>query len=129
MRVALPVVMATLTLTLASPPTPALQARDDVSPLDSIQMTDAQIGWAATTRCGPCPPHVVSGLMLRTTSGGTQWKDVTPVDSSGKRIDVFQFYAFNTHIAWAMQPGTGATTIRSSVLLTVVVRGTALPSQ
>ena len=112
MRVALPVVMATLTLTLASPPTPALQARDDVSPLDSIQMTDAQIGWAATTRCGPCPPHVVSGLMLRTTSGGTQWKDVTPVDSSGKRIDVFQFYAFNMHIAWAMRPGTGATTMK-----------------
>src|SRR2546427_11792735 len=111
MRAALPVVMATLTLTLASPPTPALQARDDVSPLDSIQMTDAQIGWAATTRCGPCPPYVLSGLMLRTTSGGTQWKDVTPVDASGQRINVFHFHAFNSHIAWVMSAGTGTTSI------------------
>jgi photosystem II stability/assembly factor-like uncharacterized protein len=42
----------------------------------------------------------MSGLMLRTTNGGAHWKDVTPVDSSGQRVDVPYFYAFNSHLAW-----------------------------
>ncbi|MGH2425550.1 MAG: WD40/YVTN/BNR-like repeat-containing protein [bacterium] len=47
--------------------------------------------------------------MLRTTSGGTQWKDVTPVGSSRQRIDVHYFYAFNSHIAWVAGTSRGAT--------------------
>ena len=100
MRAALTIAIATLTLGLASGLTPALQVRDDVSPVESIRMIDAEIGWAVTARCGPCPPHRESGLMLRTASGGTDWKDVTPADTSGRRIDVPYFHAFNSHIAW-----------------------------
>jgi len=100
MRVALPIAMASLILVLASRPMDG-QMRTAVSPLGSIQMIDAQIGWAVTRRCGPCPPQVMSGLMLRTTNGGTQWNDVTPVDSSGQRVDFHYFHAYNSDLAWA----------------------------
>src|SRR2546426_7578696 len=98
MRVLLSIVMATLILGLASRPSPALQVRDTVSPLDFIHVIDAETGWAMTAYCGPCPPHVVSGLLLRTTSGGIVWADARPVDSSGQRIDVGFLYA-NSDIA------------------------------
>jgi len=99
MRGALAIAIVTLIFGLASRPTSALQSSDSFSPLDSIQMIDAQIGWAVTARCDPCPPDIVSGLVLRTTNGGTQWKDVTPADSSGKRTGVIDFYVFNSQIA------------------------------
>src|SRR2546427_1922922 len=109
MRVGLAFTMATLALAMASQPLHALQVRDDVSPLGSVRMIDAQIGWAVTPRCGPCPPRVVSGLLLRTTNGGTQWKDITPVDSSGQGVDVPYFHAFDSRIAWAPNPSRAAT--------------------
>jgi hypothetical protein len=77
MRVTLVIAMATLTLGLASRPMNG-QMRTAVSPLGSIQMIDAQIGWAATRVCGPCPPQVMSGLMLRTTNGGPTGKTSRP---------------------------------------------------
>src|SRR2546426_1981188 len=100
MRGGLGIAMATLTLGLALGSASALQVPTDVSPLASIQMIDVQTGWAATPLCGPCRPQVTSGLMLRTTNGGTQWNDVTPAHSSGQKVEVPYFYALNTHLAW-----------------------------
>ena len=109
MRVALAIAMATFTLGLTSQPMHG-QMRTDVSPLKSIQMIDALIGWAATRQCGPCPSQHISGAMLRTVKGGTQWNDVTPLDSSGQRITVVSFHALNALVAWATGAATGAPT-------------------
>lgn len=101
MRAALAIAAMIVTLGFASRQTSALQGRENVSPLGLIRMMDGQIGWATTARCGPCPPQVLSGQLVRTTNGGTNWKDITPVDSSGKRIEVPHFYAYDAHYAWA----------------------------
>ncbi len=107
MRVLFHIAISTLILVLASRPMHG-QMHTPVSPLHSIQMIDSQIGWAATRVCGPCLPQMVSGLMLRTTNGGTEWNDVTPVDSSGQRGDVLYFYVLNSHFAWVEKPSTAA---------------------
>ena len=101
MRVALVIAAVTLTLGLTSRPTSALQGNDSVSPLVSLQMIDAQIGWAVTAGCDPCPLNILPGLVLRTTNGGTKWEDITPVDSSGKRTGVIYLYALDSQIALA----------------------------
>ena len=101
MRVALVIAAVTLTLGLTSRPTSALQGNDSVSPLVSLQMIDAQIGWAVTAGCDPCPPNILPGLVLRTTNGGTKWEDITPVDSSGKRTGVIYLHALDPQIALA----------------------------
>ncbi len=100
MRVVLVIAMATLTLGLVSPPMHGQTSAGNAPALATIDMIDAQTGWAATRVCGPCPPQVRSGSLLRTTTGGTQWIDVTPVDSSGQTVEVPYFYAFDTHLAW-----------------------------
>jgi len=117
MRGRLGIAMATLTLGLALGSASALQVPTDVSPLASIQMIDVQTGWAVTPLCGPCRPQVTSGLMLRTTNGGTQWNDITPADSSGQKVDVPFFYAFDTHLAWVEE--TSMTTPITEIFRTV----------
>jgi photosystem II stability/assembly factor-like uncharacterized protein len=49
-------------------------------------------------------------MLLRTTSGGIQWTDVTPVDSSGHKIDGPYFHAFNSRIAWVEKVSLAAIT-------------------
>src|SRR5437667_9525795 len=101
MRVALAIAAVTLTLGLTSRPTSALQGSDSGSPLVSLQMIDAQIGWAVTAGCDPCPPNIEPGLVLRTTHGGTRWEHSTPVASSGKRTGVTYSNALDSQIALA----------------------------
>lgn len=76
----------------------ASPSSDTVAPIVGIYMMDAQNGWAITARCDPCPPNVTSNLLLRTADGGTRWKDVTPVDSSGTRTRFYGFYPLNSQI-------------------------------
>lgn len=102
MRLILAIATGILALGLVPRPMHGLQISSDASPVETIRMVDAQNGWAVTARCGPCPPHVVPGLLLRTTGGGTQWNDVTPLDSSGKRGDVAYFNVFDSLTAWAV---------------------------
>src|SRR3989442_12267194 len=88
--------IATMILLLGpvSRPTSAMQGSDNVSPLVFMQMISAELGWAQTARCDPCPPKVISGLMLRTTDSGTRWQNISPLDPSGKRIEVGNIYYF-----------------------------------
>jgi photosystem II stability/assembly factor-like uncharacterized protein len=105
MRTALIIVVLTFTLGLASRPIHGQMPAVDTPPPESIDMLDTQSGWARLLdyRSG------VSMLLL-TTSGGTQWEDVTPIDSSGHRIDVAYFHAFNSRIAWVEKAPLAATT-------------------
>lgn len=129
MRTALAIAAMTFTLGFASRPTSALQGSENVSPLGLIRIIDAQIGWATTARCGPCPPQIMSGRLVRTANGGTRWIDITPVDSSGKRIEVSYFYAFDASYAWAEKDPSLPLALRSFAPLTAVARGKALPSR
>jgi photosystem II stability/assembly factor-like uncharacterized protein len=105
MRTALVIVVLTFTLGLASRPIHGQTPAVDTPPPESIDMLDTQSGWARLLdyRSGV-------SMLLRTTSGGTHWEDVTPIDSSGHRIDVAYFHAFNSRIAWVMKAPLAATT-------------------
>jgi photosystem II stability/assembly factor-like uncharacterized protein len=61
--------------------------------LKILRMVDGQTGWAAT---------VTGGRLLRTTDGGTNWSDVTPLNSSGQKIRVWNITALSSLIAWVM---------------------------
>lgn len=101
MRSTMATVVAALTLgflhgpglaqTSGPSPTPCIMFRGacDAPSLESVHMIDAQAGWAVTYG------YDVNAL-LRTTDGGTHWKDVTP--SSGQRI--FGLYAATALVAW-----------------------------
>jgi photosystem II stability/assembly factor-like uncharacterized protein len=76
----------------------------DPPALKTIHMVDAQTGWAVTD------PLYVS-LLLRTSDGGTHWKDVTPLSSSGSKIRVIEVTVLSSLIAWVTGAGTfGSTT-------------------
>jgi photosystem II stability/assembly factor-like uncharacterized protein len=87
----------------------ALQSSDNISPVTFLRMISTEIGWAQTDICDPCPSNVISGLMLRSTDGGTRWQNVSPLNPSGNRIEVGDiyrfahvggFYALNSQTAW-----------------------------
>ncbi len=104
MRVALGIAIATLTLGLASRPMHAQMRAGDVPALERIHMVDRQIGWAVTDRSRV-------GLLLRTDDGGTRWRDVTPLSSSGQKIGVFEITVLSSLIAWVLPTDTiGSTT-------------------
>ena len=93
--------MATLTLGLAAWPThgqiPAggAPATDtDTIHIESIHMVDAQSGWATLVEY-----QFGASAVLRTTDGGTQWRDVTPLGKSAQRIRVWRFTALSALIA------------------------------
>src|SRR5688572_17564778 len=92
MRIVLAIAMATFTLGLASQPMHGQMPTGDAPALNTIYMLDALAGWAVT----------VGGAMLRTTSGGIQWTDVTPLNASGQGITVVSSHALTPLIAWAV---------------------------
>lgn len=95
MRVVLVIVIMTLTLGLGYWPVLA-SARVEAPALDSIHMVDALAGWALTvTR------ESSANELLRTTDGGLQWTDVTPLNSSGQRIRVGDLAVLNSLVVWA----------------------------
>jgi photosystem II stability/assembly factor-like uncharacterized protein len=65
-------------------------------------MMDAQSGWAVLS-----DSQTKERLLLRTSDGGIHWKDVTPQDSTGRKIIVNQAYAsapmpLSSAIAWVL---------------------------
>jgi photosystem II stability/assembly factor-like uncharacterized protein len=76
MRVTPVIAMATLALGLVPRPMLA-QGRVDIPALESIHMFDALIGWAVTHDQNASFGSPTNGL-VRTTDGGTNWRDVTP---------------------------------------------------
>ena len=109
MRTALAIFILTLTLWLAAwptqrqIPTSGASATDtDTIHMESIQMVDAQSGWATLVEY-----TFGASAVLRTADGGTQWRDVTPLGSSGKRIRVWRFTALSALIAWVATAPAG----------------------
>lgn len=105
MRFALVITTAILTLGLASQSTHGQARAGDAPALRTIHMVDAQTGWAILINYG-------SGSVLgRTTDGGNHWIDVTPVSSSGQKVNVWRITVLSSHIAWVMPSGpVGSTT-------------------
>jgi photosystem II stability/assembly factor-like uncharacterized protein len=102
MRRALAFVLATLLLGLASRPIHGQMREEDNPALKALYMVDGQTGWAAT---------VTGGRLLRSTDGGTNWNDVTPLNSSGQKIWVLDIItALSSLIAWVIPGGTNAST-------------------
>lgn len=94
--------MLVLSILWLSQPIGAAQARG-VPPLALIKMIDARTGWAMTSSCTSCRPSV--RLVLRTTNGGRQWREVTPLTPagpSGERIYVHWLYAVDGRNAWVV---------------------------
>jgi photosystem II stability/assembly factor-like uncharacterized protein len=64
--------------------------------MEEIQMVDMQSGWARTRD---------DYVLLRTSDGGTSWRDFTPVNSSGDKIRVVRIAALPSNIAWVVAGG------------------------
>src|SRR5574340_34222 len=90
---ALAFVLATLMLGLASRPIHGQMREEDNPALKALRMVDGQTGWAAT---------VAGGRSLRSTDGGTNWSDITPLNSSGQKIWVSDIAPFSSLNAWVM---------------------------
>src|SRR2546426_5169842 len=104
MRVVLAIAMATLTVGLASRPMFS-QSLGDTTGFESIRIIDSLTGWAVAQ-------DLSSGVfaLVRTTDGGSRWRDVTPT-STGRRIRDFRITVLSSHIAWVMPYGfSGPTT-------------------
>jgi photosystem II stability/assembly factor-like uncharacterized protein len=101
MRTALAIIMLTFFLGLVSRPIPGQMRAGDTSALDDIHMIDRHTGWAITSRShvGVCGRE---SCLLRTTDGGSQWRDVTPTSSSGQRFRVSRISALSSLIAWVL---------------------------
>lgn len=97
MRVVLIFVEVILTLGLASQPMHGQTPAADASALVTIRMVAAQTGWAILI-------DKLSGAsaLLRTTDGGTHWRDVTPLTSSGSKIRVLRITVLSPLIAWVV---------------------------
>src|SRR3989442_6467918 len=102
MRTALAIVVLTFTLGLVSPLIQGQTREGDTSTvLDEIHMIDRLNGWAMTHRrhvsvCGR------ESCLLRTTDGGSRWRDVTPISSSGQKVRVSRISALSSLIAWVL---------------------------
>jgi photosystem II stability/assembly factor-like uncharacterized protein len=95
MRAAIAIVIVILTLGLVYEPAPAQTQAGDLPALESIRMVDALTGWAVTHEQG-------ENALLRTTNGGTQWREVTPLSSSRQQIAVFRVAVLTSLIAWVL---------------------------
>jgi photosystem II stability/assembly factor-like uncharacterized protein/Tol biopolymer transport system component len=69
-------------------PLPALQAGQPLT-LTSLRMIDLRTGWATEA----------SGHILRTSDGGSTWRDVTPPEGAYRAAN---FYALDAAHAWAV---------------------------
>ncbi len=105
MRATWAIVIATLTLGLVSRPMHGQTQAADAPPPETIHMVDAQSGWATLRDY-----HSGVSILARTASGGIQWEDVTPVDSTGHRIEIPYFHAFNSRFAWVEKVSLATTT-------------------
>ncbi len=93
MRGAIAVVLGTLILSFGRGPALAQTHAGETPALESIHMTDELTGWAVT--------HEVNGL-LRTSDGGLHWKDVTPRNSSGQRVEIHAVAVLTSLMAWGV---------------------------
>ncbi len=102
MRRALAFVLATLILGLASQPITG-QLREENNPaLKALRMIDGQTGWATT---------LTGGRLLRSTDGGTNWSDVTPLNPSGQKVWVSAtITAISSLVAWVIAAGSNTPT-------------------
>src|SRR3989475_12049905 len=60
-------------------------------------MIDTQTGWARWV-----DKLSDATMLLRTTDGGTHWKDVTPLSSSGRKVYVARITVLSPLIAWVV---------------------------
>jgi len=115
MRAALAIVMTTLALGGTSRLMLAQVPADATTGFESIRMIDATTGWAVTDGryVGVCGKE---GCLLRTTDGGANWREATPLRSSGSEIRVWKFTVLSSLIAWVVPgdtQGTNAQIFRS----------------
>ncbi len=90
MRPAIAIVIVALALGPGYGPVLAQTRPSTVPALESIRMINALTGWAVTA----------TKALLRTTDGGTNWRDVTPLSPPGHRIVVDHVAVLASLIAW-----------------------------
>lgn len=78
----------TLTLGVALRPLPAQPPNTGLA-MESIDMIDAQIGWAVVRDPKAAPGDPAAQALIRTTDGGSTWRDVTPLDRQKKQFTHF----------------------------------------
>lgn len=101
MRLAIAIVIAVLVLSRGYGPALA-QTHQDASPaLSLIRMIDARTGWAVTDQ-----PD--ANALLRTSDGGMNWINVTPLNSSSQRISVDNAAVLSSLVAWVASSDTAA---------------------
>jgi len=109
MRAVVTCIVAILALGLGYDP--ALAQAGGGPALKSIHMIDSLTGWAVTDQ-------PAASALLRTTDGGAQWKDVTPLTRSGQQIVVGHISVLTSSIAWVsrkMGPSAGTTQVFRTV--------------
>ncbi len=110
MRTALAVVMLIFTLGLVSRPMHGETREENKPALKTLRMIDGQTGWAVTA---------TAGRLLRSSDGGANWNDVTPLNSSGQQFRISdKITALAPLVAWVIAAGTNDSTT-SHILHTV----------
>jgi photosystem II stability/assembly factor-like uncharacterized protein len=94
MRRARAFVLATLMLGLASRPIHGQPREEETPALTTLHMVDDKTGWA------------YGGGVLRSTDGGINWRDITPINSSGQRIGFSNITALSHQVAWVIPAAT-----------------------
>jgi len=94
MRRARAFVLATLMLGLASRPIHGQPRGEETPALTTLHMVDDKTGWA----------H--GGGVLRSTDGGINWRDITPIYSSGQRVGFSNITALSHQVAWVIPAAT-----------------------
>ncbi len=96
MRRARAFILATLMLGLASRLIHGQPREEETPVLTSLYMVDDKTGWA------------YGGGVLRSTDGGINWRDITPINSSGQRIGFSKITALSHQVAWVIPAPTDA---------------------